>query len=68
MDASLIKMEAEMKLLRFYYLYFISVIFLFGCSTKFLLEIDAISDKGKENLKKYVLLPANEGVSINDLR
>ncbi len=61
-------MEAEMKLLRLYYLYFISVIFLFGCSTKFLLEIDAISDKGKENLKKYVLLPANEGVSINDLR
>ena len=59
-----------MKLLKLYYLYFISVIFLFGCATPlpFLVEIDTVTDKGKGGLKNYVLLPANEGVSINDLR
>ena len=57
-----------MKLLRLYYLYFIIVIFLFGCATPFYVEIDTISDQGKEGLKKYVLLPANEGVSINNLQ
>jgi len=57
-----------MKLLRLCYLFFISVIFLFGCATPFYVEIDTVSDKDKTSLKNYVLLPANEGVSINDLR